>query len=277
MRINEHVHLIRKEFWVTSKVKRYINIYLVTGENCYLIDSGVAGSENVITRYMESLGRRLSDIKGIFLTHSHPDHAGAAAAIKRMTGCKIYAPYQEITWIENIQMQFEERPIPNFFQLLSESVQVDEPLCGGEIIQLEKGLIIRTVATPGHSHGSMSFVLNNNAVFTGDAIPAEDDLPIFTDFEESIKSLDILCGLDGIENYCPAWAHVYKKGEIRDVVKDSKMMLFRLKEAVIQVEKELAEISEEERNKEAMRRAGILQFYGNPLVNKSIEVCRKIR
>lgn len=45
MRINEHVHLIRKEFWVTSKVKRYINIYLITGKNCYLIDSGVAGSE----------------------------------------------------------------------------------------------------------------------------------------------------------------------------------------------------------------------------------------
>ncbi|MCI7181694.1 MAG: MBL fold metallo-hydrolase [Lachnospiraceae bacterium] len=69
MRINEHVHLIRKEFWVTSKVKRYINIYLITGKNCYLIDSGVAGSETEIAEYMESIGRCLNDIKGIFLTH----------------------------------------------------------------------------------------------------------------------------------------------------------------------------------------------------------------
>ncbi len=275
MRINEHVHLIRKEFWVTSKVKRYINIYLITGKNCYLIDSGVAGSETEIAEYMESIGRCLNDIKGIFLTHSHPDHAGAAAAIKRLTECKIYAPCMELSWIENIQKQFEERPIPNFYQLLSESVHVDEPLCDGEKIQLENGLMIHAVATPGHSHGSMSFVLNSNTVFTGDAIPTADDLPIFIDFEESIKSLDIIYSLDKIEYYCPAWDHVYNKEKLKEVVKNSKTMLCRFKESVIQVEREFAEQTEDEKNKEVLRRAEILQFCGNPLVKKSIEACRK--
>ena len=47
MKIAENVHLIRKEFYVTPEVKRYINIYLITGENCYLIDSGVSGSEKL--------------------------------------------------------------------------------------------------------------------------------------------------------------------------------------------------------------------------------------
>lgn len=76
MKITEKIHLIRNEFNVTENVKRYINIYLVMGENCYLIDSGVSGSVKIIEEYMHSVGRKLSDIKGIFLTHSHPDHMG---------------------------------------------------------------------------------------------------------------------------------------------------------------------------------------------------------
>lgn len=39
MKIAENVYLIRKAFYVTSEVKRYVNIYLITGEHCYLIDS----------------------------------------------------------------------------------------------------------------------------------------------------------------------------------------------------------------------------------------------
>lgn len=92
MKINEYVHLIRKEFHVTETVKRYVNIYLITGENCYLVDSGVAGSEKIISEYMESIGRKLTDIKAVFLTHAHPDHIGAAAEIKRQTECQVYAP-----------------------------------------------------------------------------------------------------------------------------------------------------------------------------------------
>lgn len=44
MKINNQVHLIRKEFFVTSEVKRYINIYIIVGKHCYLVDSGVTGS-----------------------------------------------------------------------------------------------------------------------------------------------------------------------------------------------------------------------------------------
>lgn len=45
MKITENVHLIRQDFFVTPRVKRYVNIYLITGEHCYLIDSGVSGFE----------------------------------------------------------------------------------------------------------------------------------------------------------------------------------------------------------------------------------------
>ncbi len=213
------------------RILEYINIYLITGRNCYLIDSGVAGSEILIEEYLRSIGRKISDIKGIFLTHSHPDHTGAAAEIKRQTGCRIYAPRQEIPWIENVRKQFEERPIPNFFRLLPESVKVDQPLKDGDVIEPEEGILLRALSTPGHSHGSMCYILNRDTIFTGDAIPETKDFPIAVDLEESIRSLDRLRSLTGIRCGCPAWDHVYTDKEWKDVLAERREMLFKKKEA----------------------------------------------
>lgn len=275
MRITENVHLIRKEFYVTPEVKRYINIYLITGESCYLIDSGVSGSEKIIDEYLHSIGRKISDIKGIFLTHAHPDHIGGAAAIKRIKDCKVYAPMLELDWIENIDRQYKERPIPNFYTLLSESVKVDVPLQDGDRVALENGLEICALLTQGHSQGSMSFILNNNLIFTGDAIPVAHDLPIFIDYEQSLYSLDRINELSGIQYFCPAWDEVYDKFKIEEVITNSKKMLHRLKDAVHQVEMECKQYAEAEKLTMIFKQADILQYAGNPLVVKSIDACRK--
>ena len=276
MKVNEQVHMIRKEFYVTPQVRRYVNIYLIVGEHCYIVDSGVAGSERLIEEYLKSINRKITDIKGVFLTHAHPDHAGAAAAIKRKTMCKIYAPLQEISWIEDIQQQFKERPIPNFFNLLSESVKVDCPLTDGEVIMPEEGIRICTLSTGGHSHGSMSYLLNNETIFTGDAIPLANDLPIFVDYEETIKSLDKIQSLSQIQYYCPAWGEVQQKEEFDVYLADSREMLFRLKNAVLQVEREFPQIENTEKAAEILKRADLLQFSGNPLIMKSIEACKEM-
>lgn len=273
MKINQQVHLIRKEFYVTPQIKRYINIYLIEGQYCYLIDSGVAGSEKLIEEYLQSINRRITDIKGIFLTHSHPDHAGGAAAIKRKTNCSIYAPREEVSWIENVQIQFTKRPIPNFHQLLSESVKVDVPLDDGAVIQLEGDLRIEAISTKGHSHGSMSFCLNQQVLFTGDAIPVEHDLPIFADYGKTIESLQRIQGLSGIQYCCPAWDEVYSKEALSVVIEKSKSMLRNMKDAVLEVEKAFPQISKEDKVMKILERAGLIPFVGNPLVVKSIEAC----
>ncbi len=275
MQINDQVHLIRKEFYVTPKVKRYINIYLIVGKYCYLVDSGVAGTHTLIEEYLMSINRRMTDIKGVFLTHSHPDHIGAAAEIHRQTNCKIYAPIEELSWIEDIQQQFSKRPIPNFFKLLSESVRVSQPLKDGDVIVLEEGIRINALSTKGHSHGSMSYILNDEVIFTGDAIPVANDFPIFIDYEKTIKSLDVLQNIAGINTICPAWDDVYDKNKLDMVIANSKVKLEELKDAVFQVENEFPESSESEKMQEIYKRTDMLKFSGNPLVAKSIEACRR--
>lgn len=43
MKIGAHVHQLRIGFSVTETVKRFVNLYLITGKDCWIIDAGVAG------------------------------------------------------------------------------------------------------------------------------------------------------------------------------------------------------------------------------------------
>ena len=127
------VHQIRVDFAVTEQVKRYVFVYLIEAKSCYLIDSGVYGSEEQIAQYMKTIGRDISEVKAIFLTHAHPDHIGTAAWFREHTGCKIYASQGERAWIENIDQQYQERPIPNFYKLAGKST-IDEKINDAEHI-----------------------------------------------------------------------------------------------------------------------------------------------
>ena len=275
MQITKHVHLLRKEFQVTPIVRRYVNIYLIIGkEGCYLVDAGVAGTEELIAEYLEGIEKKMSDIKGLFLTHSHPDHIGAAAEIKRQSGCKVYAPFLEKDWIENIEKQYEERPIPNFFRLLIKPVQIDCELHGGERLMPEDGLTLHALQTSGHSHGSISYVLNDEIIFMGDAIPALNDLPIFTDYEQSMQTLDRIKSLPGIKLFCPAWDKVYDREEMEVVIEGSREMLTDLRRETINVYQQFQEKTNEEKILEVLARVGLIQYAGNPLVAKSITCIR---
>ena len=118
----------------------------------------------------------------------------------------------------------------------------------------EEGITIRAVSTKGHSHGSMSYILNDEVIFTGDAIPVAGELPIFTDYDKTVKSLDTIKGLEGIKHYCPAWDDIYDKERLDMVVEDSKKMLSEMKKDVF---------------------GGQKKYGGNPLFAESIEACRR--
>lgn len=171
---------------MTEQVKQCVYVYL--------IDSGVYGSERIISDYISNIGRDIPELKGIFLTHSHPDHIGAAAQPKTMTNCRIYASKGERCWIENIDLEYRKRPIPNFYQLAgTASVKVDQILSHRETVSLEPNLQIEVISTGGHSMDDISYLLREPGVlFPGDAISVPGDIPIYIDSQKSLKSLNLL-------------------------------------------------------------------------------------
>ena len=87
MQITPAIHALRHPFKIPVApgiaIDRFVYSYLLAGETITLIDTGVAGCENVIFDYIRSIGRDPREISLIILTHSHPDHIGAAKAIQR--------------------------------------------------------------------------------------------------------------------------------------------------------------------------------------------------
>lgn len=212
MQITPSIHAIRHSFRIPVApgitLDRFVYSYFVYGDTITLIDTGVAGCEKDIFEYIRSTGRDPSEIALIILTHSHPDHIGAARAIHQVTGCSIAAHMTERAWIEDVELQNRERPVPGFSTLVGGSVHVDHELADGESIEPDETRAGEMLVfhTPGHSKGSISLLLHSdNALFCGDAVPVAGDLPVYEDAVASVQSVKRLRGLKGIRVLLSSW------------------------------------------------------------------------
>jgi glyoxylase-like metal-dependent hydrolase (beta-lactamase superfamily II) len=171
-----------------------------------LIDSGVAGAEKKIREYIKNQGREPKEVSTLILTHSHPDHIGAAKSIKKLTDCTICAHKFERGWIEDTEQQCAERPVPGFHNLVEGSVCVDKLLEGGENLELEENIACGIIHTPGHSKGSISLLFEGEkSLFTADALIYPDDLPIYEDISSCISSITALQKIANVEHLLSSW------------------------------------------------------------------------
>ena len=207
------VHAVRHTFRIPVApriaIDRFVYSYILCGETITLIDTGVAGCEAGIFDYIRSIGRVPSDIALIVLTHSHPDHIGAARAIRQATGCSIAAHPAERAWIEDVEIQHNERPVPGFMVLVGGSVRVDRELPGEDILTPEEtGLQadMHVIHTPGHSPGSISlFMPDTGVLFSGDAVPVAGDIPVYDDVSALVQSIRRLQDIPGIRILLQSW------------------------------------------------------------------------
>lgn len=272
MKIHEGVHQMRISFNVTPEISRYVHVYILEGKKgCYLIDAGVKGGDKKIGEYIHKFGKNRENINAVLLTHSHPDHIGALKSIKNTYSCSVYASRGERDWIEDIDLQYEKRPIPGYYSLVDGSVPVDRVLSDGDLLELEPGITIQVIGAPGHSRDSLCFYYREHKIlFTGDAIPEPTDALIYEDSLASETTLKRLEELKDVELYCPAWDKVYDSSTGKSVIHDGLLRISKIRERTEAHRGQMQEGSHQELFELICEESNLTEYKKNPLFMRSV-------
>jgi glyoxylase-like metal-dependent hydrolase (beta-lactamase superfamily II) len=137
-------------------------LYDPTGASAVVIDPG--GNFDLIKGRIE---RARARVVAVLHTHVHIDHMGATAPLVRWSGAQAH-------------IHEADRVLWELMPIQAQMVGVDPPEACGLLGDLEPGSLLRfggielsVLHTPGHSPGSVSFVLDNGGervAFTGDTL-----------------------------------------------------------------------------------------------------------
>ena len=274
MKLADKIHLLKIDFEIAispeKKLPRFVNVLIIFGSQITLIDTGVKGSEERIFSYIRECGRNISEIKTVILSHAHPDHIGSAAKIKELTGCQILAHRDETSWIEDLEIQNRERPVPGFFKLVDKPVNVDSKLSGGEVVKADGDITLKMIHSPGHSKGSVNILfIEDRILFTADSIPLKDDIPNYDNYFALMKSLGEIKGCDDHDILLTSWTPPLTDSlEIKKLIEEGESYMLKLDEVVKRTYagEELEPMSFCSR---AIHQLGLPPFLVNPVVDRA--------
>lgn len=276
MQITPLIHVITIPFSVPAPagpIPRSVNAFLIRGDRITLIGSGVAGAEERIFAALHPAATGPEGIDQLILTHSHPDHLGAARAIRMASGCRVLAHAAERSWIEDTDRQERERPVPGFRTLVGGPVAVDTPLLGGETVTVDRSLTLQVLHTPGHSPGSISlWCPEQRALFCGDAVLLPGDMPIFDDYGAAVDSLRRLAAREPAW-LLSAWDRPRQGAEAQEMLGESLLWLERIHRTVQRIAGDDGSGDRMELCRRAVAELGLPPFAVNPLVARSISAC----
>jgi len=147
---------------------RSTNYWVVSaGTSRLLVDIGWPGTIGTMKANLKRMGVPLREIRYALATHYHIDHAGLAEELKRegvpllVLGVQVAAIPMMKTWTKPADNYIEITTDGNVTISFQESRQLlDQIGVSGEILH-----------TPGHSDDSVSLLLDDGSVFTGDLPP----------------------------------------------------------------------------------------------------------
>ena len=276
MKITDSIHAIRHPFRLHlgegRYAERFVYSYLIAGKTICLIDTGVATTVPLILDAIKDLGRSPRDISLILLTHAHPDHIGGCAPIRKLTPVPVAVHATEKRWVEDVELQYRERPVPNLFELVPEGVPVDRVLTDGETISWEDGKTVRVIATPGHSLGSVSFFFEEEgALFSGDSIPAAGHIPIYSDPVALLASIEKLKRLSDVRVLFSSWHEPIVGERIGETMDEGRRYIGRVDALVREIDAQEPSLSGEELSRRALERLGIKMPSILPMVEASFK------
>jgi hydroxyacylglutathione hydrolase len=138
--------------------------------NAYLLVDEAKNKAVVIDPGMnpQPLLKRIADleVEAILLTHAHFDHIGGVEAVRTLKKCPVYIHPLEADWLtdakRNGSLRWSDVTPP------IETAAAEYDLADGQVLHLLDQQI-RVIHTPGHSPGSVSFLLENMLI-AGDVL-----------------------------------------------------------------------------------------------------------
>jgi glyoxylase-like metal-dependent hydrolase (beta-lactamase superfamily II) len=187
-----------------KSVDRFVHAYIVAGTQNGIVDTGAAGYQQGLVDALAALGKSPADIAWIVNTHEHPDHIGGNAFFAECGQPRFACHSRAARWIEDLDLQYRERPIYDFFRLAGKPVKVARRLQDGDEIDFGDGVTLQVIHTPGHSPGSISlFCPREGALLVADAIQPVGGLPLYSDLAASRASMRRMLALPGVKTlYC---------------------------------------------------------------------------
>ena len=196
-----------------------VNSYLVDdGGALTVIDAGLRGHWTELERELASIGRSLTDIQAVLLTHGDVDHVGFAERLRRATGVPVFVAAADAAEARGEVKKpaaprdpMRIRPLTQFLVyglrhggLGSTPIAEVRPIEGSTTLDVPGAP--RVIPLPGHTPGSVAYhVPLVDAIFMGDAMTTRSVTsgiagpalgPFTIDPAMAVRSLDALEGID---------------------------------------------------------------------------------
>jgi hydroxyacylglutathione hydrolase len=167
------------------------NMYLIKIKDKYIaIDA--AKEKEIIKQELKKLNINADDVAAVFLTHTDWDHTGALGLFKN---AKIFISKEEEQMINGTTARF-------FF--MKNKAHFKYSTMNDNEVQAVSGIKIKGILTPGHTPGSMCYLIGDQYLFTGDSLSLiSGKAGVFSDLfnmdsktqRESLKKLVNLTGI----------------------------------------------------------------------------------
>ncbi len=112
---------------------------------------------------VDFLNRNSDKERLILLTHAHFDHIGGAKELREKTGVEIAVGADEAESLHTLEFNLSERFRSPLTDLYADKTFSDKEIC------TVGDLHIKTIFTPGHTKGSVCYLIENT-LFSGDTL-----------------------------------------------------------------------------------------------------------
>ena len=177
---------------VYSVQDSYVNLFLIKIKDTYIaVDAG--NNQKKVRQELVRLKIDPKKIVAVFLTHSDVDHIAACSFFENAV---IYLPQAEEQMVngQTRRFLFMKNQLKSNYELLEDRQTLNI-----------SGLKIKGILTPGHTPGSMCFLVNDTYLFAGDTMGIKNgEVTQFNDLfnmdsQRQQKSLAQLAALSGVK------------------------------------------------------------------------------